>query len=62
MKDFDSKNIIHNSFSDYSNGYFNIEKLVVQTNKEERKALLDLIDKLKQEIVRLNLLLEKDGN
>lgn len=56
---FDPDNIIHNTFNDSSNGYFNIEKLIIQGHERERHALNELITNLKSENSRLKKELSK---
>ena len=53
LKTFDPQNVIQNTFNDTAQGYFNIQSLIIQSHENERKAYVELIDRLKDEIVEL---------
>jgi transcriptional regulator with XRE-family HTH domain len=53
IKLFDPQNVITNTFNDQSNGYFNVEKLTIQTQDAAIKALEETIRLLKEKVALL---------
>lgn len=53
---FDDKQIFNNTFKDSSKGFFNVEKVINEAFCNERKAYIDQIKFLKEEIVYLRSL------
>ncbi len=56
---FDDKQIINNTFKDTSKGFFNVNKVITEAFKNERKAYLKQIKYLKEEITYLKSKLDK---
>lgn len=50
---FDENQVFNNTFSENSNGYFNVKKVIAETFDKEREAYIDQIKSLKEEVLYL---------
>jgi transcriptional regulator with XRE-family HTH domain len=53
LRTFDPENIIENAVNEQSQGYLNIQNLIIENHENERKLFLELIARLKEELAEL---------
>ncbi len=53
LKTFDPQNIIENAGNEKSQGYVNIQNLIIESHENERKLFVELIARLNEELAEL---------